>query len=672
MKKKLLILPFAFFLTTTPILALSACSNKWEKKGNDGSQILIKLPGLKFNNLNSFNDENISEITIKKLLDSFINNEDIQKEIFTEVTKRLHLAVIKTEKDTAYWKKDYKRLMSDIDNYINEDWKQLQGANWEKKLKDEIKKWGNKESFKEYLLLNMDIPANVYTRMRSKFIDSFQNTYKKYTISNIATFANSLIDKMLKKDFDINNWYSNNAKESRARNTALKEAYNYKNDDELKNNITKDFNNKPINEDKLYIYDDKGNVQLDEINTEINKLTLEQKFIAEQWYNNLKPLHVSQITFKYDGKDKNGLENGIEEKDFEEKNGNGEKINKFLKESNKNFEELAQIYSDDNKDTYGEISKLLTLTSDNSDFSAMFKTSTYSLALNQTEEIDAPSDYKQLIKELHRGSKEKPSNSLTKNAEENNKNEFLKFKSWKINNEKIVAFADTNEVRFVKINGWDELQKGYIKSDNDVEKPNENGIIEAISNKKNVRLQKTPYLQYLIDHYKENANKKNKFNPIDDIKTYANFTTSNIESNNNWWFWFWDVMAWKPWKKDNETTDLNWYKKYITFEGEIGKKWQQAIDKMFKSYITSRSLSKINDLIIKLQEENITIEKIKDAVGSQVDLKINIEKLRDEFLNNSKNLWNIISNNPKLISKDKNTNFSINYSKWWKNFKGGN
>lgn len=643
MKKKI-VLPFALVLSISPIMTSAACSNKWEFIGDDGSQVLLDLPTLKFKELDDFSGK-LDRITIDQLFNNFINNNEIKKEQFVEFTKRLQLSVLKSKKNDPIFKKSYDNMMTNLNTYIEGTLHKQWGNNKTKEEAKEYKKWGGAEGFKDHLLLDNSTPNNVYETFRKKFINDFQIDYDRYSMEQIKRIANDLIKKINSDgdNFKIDLWYGSKT-ETETRNRALRKAYELNDNNELKEKIKSLFNTFAIKPENLVKFDESNKVMMNPDAQQSNKLSKEQKFIAEQWYFNLKPLLVSQINFKYDGKDKNGLEDGIEAKDFDE-NKNLKNINDFLSDAkSKSFEQLAGLYSDDNKTTFGQLPNLLTLDSSNDKFSPIFKAATYDLAYDGTDGGSIPTDFNALLKDL--------------NDERKDSNKNIIFKKIKIGTDKVVFIADTNEVRFIKINGYDKLRKGY-DADGDIgENQESDGKYPAITSDENMRLAKNPYLQYLFDEFKKRVDdnpqsESSGFNPLNEIKNYTDFSQNNIDNNENWWFWFWDMMAWL--ERDDDKPNNEWYKEYIEFDQD---KWSAILGKIFKTSRSSLLGTKINILSKNLNDENDAINKIHNKNQTIVALIDVNTVINDNFMNNKDNLWTIKAITPPTPIKPKNNHSS--------------
>lgn len=650
MKKKIA-LPCIFLLATSSLIGLTACSNKWSNLGDDKSQIMLDIPGLKFKNLDDFSGS-IHQPTINQFFNNFIKTNEIKKEIFSEFTKRLQLSVIKSKKNHPLFKETYEKMMTNLDNYIKDTLHKQWGNNKDKEEKKAIEEWGSLDGFHDHLLLQESTPNNVYETFRNKFINSFQTDYERYSIDDINRFGRELINAIGSSNFNFSTWAG---ADSAAWTRALMKAYEFNTQEELKNQITSVITTKKI-ESKNLIKTDANNMPKLSITQQANKLSDSQKFIAERWYFNLKPLLVSQINFKYDGKDKNGLEDGIEKIDFDD-NKNLKNITDFLNEISNNptrtFEELANKYSDDNKKTFGQLPNLLTLDSSDSDFSPLFKAATYELAFNNETESSLPTTFENLLKEV--------------NDNRKNDNVSIQFKKFKIGNDIITLIADTNEIRFIKINGYSELKNGYADNADIGDKIDADNTRPEITSQENITLAKTPYLQFLFDQFKkrvenDSQSENSGFNPFSALKTYTDFSQSNIDSNTNWWFWFWDIMSWIE-KDDNNKLNFEWYKKYIESSDE---RWSDIISKKFKVFSSALLGDKVNSLSTSLNNENDNIKKIlfNKPEAIKINAQINVSDLIAKFMNNQNNLWTIESNESPAINLPVIINKTYP-AKWW-------
>lgn len=640
MKKTMRLKPLLLSLTFSPIMAVMACTT-YTKTDADGYKIAMKLPGIKFANLGDGNEDQYQNLSIKILMDRLKQNPEIKNQYFAEITKKLVLSVLKTahknEDGDPIFKKLYTNSLESINLYLDKTLKEKQwGTNWKKELAKKVKEFGSEDGFKEHLLLQEDVPGNIMSLLKQEIIDKYQVNYLFYSTSDIKNFVNNFIRASETQDFNIDTWYNNSQNETKKANRALVEAYKSaeitsKND--LKTHLKTISTKNPA---KIAYQRDENNKPIESEYSIDGLVSNQQKYFVETWYNNEKPLHLSEISFKYDADNHNGLDNGINwEKNFNKNPGkNQENIEKFIGEINdKSFDKLASEYSDgEEKSNYGEIKELLTLTSTNTKFNPVMKSAVYSLALGLTTKTKI-TDAKSLIDKLGENRNDSKNSGKIKFN-------FIEFKKG-TEKEKVVAFADKDSIRFIRINGLTELDKGFQNTEETDDKLNIEGLNPNIISKDNRRLSKTPYLKYLFNNYKKlNSSGKKGIDVLDQVKKYTDNSKEKIDSNSGWWFWFWNYMQ----KKDDNN---KWYEKYISNFNSLDSYWKEIIQDQHNLLFSSLAPGNFNTFTESLSKENIEIItnlKSKDTTATAKAI-IDIDEIRSKFLNKSTKQWTIKGDN---------------------------
>lgn len=631
MKKTIKLKSLLLSLTFSPIMAVMACST-YTKKDADGYEIAMSLPGIKFANLGDGEiQDKYQNLSIKILMERLKQNPEIKNQYFAEITKKLMLSVLKTaHKDNSdpIFKKLYTNSLDSINLYIDKTLKEKKwGTNWKKELAKKVKEFGSEDGYKEHLLLQEDIPGNIMSLLKQEIIDKYQVNYLFYSNRDIKNFVDNFLNAIKKSDFNISTWYNNSENETKKANRALIEAYNeyIKNEKDLKSNLETVSRQHPA---KIAYHRGDDNKPIESEYPIEGLVSQQQKYFVETWYNNEKPLYLSEVSFKYDADNHNGLDNGISlEKNFSNNPGkNIENITKFLSEiKTKSFDILASEYSDgEEKSNYGEIKELLTLTSTNTKFNPVMKNAVYSLALGLATKTET-TDAKELIKLLGQ-------NRNSADGDGKIKFKFIELKD----KERAVIFADKDRIRLIRINGLDKLNDGY-KSDAESDDKFEKELNLNITSNDNRRLSKTPYLKYLFDNYKNlNLSGKRGIDVLDQVKKYTDNSKEKIDSNSGWWFWFWNYMQ-------RKTNASNWYKKYISNFNSLDSTWKEIIKSRHNSLFSSLAPGNFNTFTESLSKENIEIITNLKSDGNEKDAKatIDIDKIRRSFLDKNMIKWTI-------------------------------
>lgn len=368
-------------------------------------------------------------------------------------------------------------------------------------------------------------------------------------------------------------------------------------------------------------------------------LSLFQKYILEQWYQNEKPLAISQIIYSFKDNN-NAFQDGIHPNDFTDNTQmHIEKdINNLKNNSWENF------YKDKENEKINNVSQgLLTLNNNNND--DIFKSNIVKINIYQNfnkNPTNPPNTINHIIEAINRS---------------NNNNMSA---VWKLQNlDKIIAFIDIDGLHILHIDGNEFLLNNEKDSYNNYnmtwqfksldyahnifENNNYNPFDDIkIKSNMNTQFEKTPYLQYLVNmsiFKKKNNNIRIQFDVLNEIQSYAKINIDSENNTNIWWLWIYDFFD-NLQKNILKKQDNNWIKSLITFKDINGDifdiKWFENIIDSIKNTLIGGSYNKLTSII---NIENNNIEKYSN---NYISGKFNVENILSNIQLNdqsSPNIW---------------------------------